>query len=95
MNILQSLDAPKPLIVTLNRSHDIDDSKVLARMRYRHPLYSHASVQAQARVPDISGQDRLWFAGAWCGFGFHEDGLRSGYAAAEALLEGIQHRRAA
>lgn len=95
MNILQSLAVPKPLIVTLNRSQDIDDSKVLARMRYRHPLYSHASVQAQARVPDISGQDRLWFAGAWCGFGFHEDGLRSGYAAAEALLDSGQHRQAA
>ncbi len=95
MNILQSLDAPRPLVVTLNRSRDIDDGKVLARMRYRHPLYSHASVRAQARVPGISGKDRLWFAGAWCGFGFHEDGLRSGYAAAEALQELIRHRRAA
>lgn len=95
MNILQSLDAPVPLVVTLNRNDDIDDSKVLARMRYRHPLYSHASVAAQARVGEISGRDRLWFAGAWCGFGFHEDGLRSGYEAADGLLNMIERRRAA
>ncbi|MGH8032316.1 MAG: NAD(P)/FAD-dependent oxidoreductase [Luteimonas sp.] len=85
MNILQSLQTTDPLVVTLNRSLDIAAERILARMRYRHPLYTHASVAAQARVPAISGRDRLWFAGAWCGFGFHEDGLRSGYAAADAL----------
>ncbi|MEP6632623.1 MAG: FAD-dependent oxidoreductase [Luteimonas sp.] len=95
MNLLQSLDAPKPLVVTLNRSADIAQQHVLATMRYRHPLYTHASVAAQARVGAISGHDRLWFAGAWRGFGFHEDGLRSGYAAADALLAAGQQRQAA
>lgn len=95
MNLLQSLDAPQPLVVTLNRNDEIDQSKVIARMRYRHPVYTRASVAAQDHVARISGHDRLWFAGAWCGFGFHEDGLRSGYAAADALLATIEGRPAA
>lgn len=95
MNLLQSLQTRDPLIVTLNRTRDIAADRILARMRYRHPLYTHASVAAQARIIDISGRDRLWFAGAYCGFGFHEDGLRSGYAAADALLATLLHRQAA
>jgi predicted NAD/FAD-binding protein len=64
-------------------------------MRYRHPVYTHASVAAQACIPAISGRDRIWYAGAWCGFGFHEDGLRSGYAAADGLLAALRRRQAA
>lgn len=85
MNLLQSLDAPEPFIVTLNRSAAIDPAKVLARMRYRHPVYSHASVAAQGLRGRINGLRRTWFAGAYWGFGFHEDGLRSGVEVARAL----------
>ena len=85
MNLLQSLESPEPFVVTLNRSEDIDPSKVIARMRYRHPVYTHASVAAQARRHEISGQRRTWFAGAAWGYGFHEDGLRSGVDVAQAL----------
>ncbi|OGT54143.1 MAG: dehydrogenase [Gammaproteobacteria bacterium RIFCSPHIGHO2_12_FULL_63_22] len=85
MNLLQSIDSPDPFIVSLNRSHDIDPGKVLARMNYRHPVYDHASVAAQARRGDINGVRRTWFAGAYWGFGFHEDGLRSGVDVARAL----------
>jgi predicted NAD/FAD-binding protein len=85
MNLLQSLDSPEPFVVTLNRSQDIDPAKVIARMRYRHPIYTHASVAAQKRRGEISGQRRTWFAGAGWGFGFHEDGLRSGVDVADAL----------
>lgn len=85
MNLLQSLDSPEPFIVTLNRSQDIDPVKVLARMKYRHPVYTHASVAAQSRRARINGQRRTWFAGAAWGFGFHEDGLRSGVEVARAL----------
>ncbi|MEE7548894.1 dehydrogenase, partial [Xanthomonas sp. Kuri4-1] len=77
MNALQSLDAPEPLIVSLNRSHDIDPARVLRRMHYRHPLQNAGSVAAQARKAEIQGVRRTWFAGAGWGFGFHEDGLRS------------------
>ncbi len=85
MNLLQNLDAPQPLIVTLNGTDSIDPSKVLKRMAYHHPLYTHASVAAQARKAEIQGQRRTWFAGAYWGWGFHEDGMRSAVEVAQAL----------
>jgi predicted NAD/FAD-binding protein len=85
MNLLQSLDAPEPLVVTLNRTQDIDPARILARMDYAHPLQDHASVAAQARRGEISGVARTWYAGAYWGYGFHEDGLRSGVDVARAL----------
>ncbi|MDL5364516.1 FAD-dependent oxidoreductase [Xanthomonas sp. NCPPB 2654] len=85
MNALQSLDAPQPLIVSLNRSGDIDPAKVLRRMRYRHPLQTQAAVAAQARKHEIQGRRGTWFAGAGWGFGFHEDGLRSAVDVAAGL----------
>lgn len=85
MNLLQGLESREPFVVTLNRSQDIDPAKVLARMRYHHPVYTHASVAAQSRRGEISGVNRTWYAGAYWGFGFHEDGLRSGIEVARAL----------
>lgn len=85
MNLLQSLDAPEPFVVTLNRSKAIDPAKVLRRMRYHHPVYTHASVAAQQRKAEIQGVNRTWFAGAYWGWGFHEDGMRSAVEVAEAL----------
>lgn len=85
MNLLQGLDSPEPFVVTLNRSAAIDPSRVLARLVYHHPVYTHASVAAQARVGELNGRRRTWFAGAWQGFGFHEDGMRAGVAAATGL----------
>ena len=85
MNLLQSIESPEPFIVTLNRSADIDPSKVIARMNYRHPVYDHASVAAQARRQEINGVRRTWYAGAYWGFGFHEDGFRSSVEVATAL----------
>ena len=85
MNLLQGLDSREPFVVTLNRSKDIDPAKVLARMRYHHPVYTHASVAAQSRRGEISGVNRTWYAGGYWGFGFHEDGLRSGIEVARAL----------
>jgi predicted NAD/FAD-binding protein len=85
MNLLQSLDCPEPLVVTLNRTAAIDPTKILKRRPYRHPQYTHASVAAQARRAEINGVDRLWFAGAYWGWGFHEDGMRSAVEVARAL----------
>jgi len=85
MNLLQSLDCPEPLVVTLNRTAAIDPTKILKRRSYRHPQYTHASVAAQARRAEINGVDRLWFAGAYWGWGFHEDGMRSAVEVARAL----------
>ena len=85
MNLLQGLDAPEPLVVTLNRTDAIDPDRVLKRMRYHHPVYTHASVAAQARKAEIQGRRRTWFAGAYWGWGFHEDGMRSAVEVAAGL----------
>lgn len=85
MNLLQNLDAPEPLIVTLNRTDRIDPARILRRMRYHHPVYNHASVAAQARRAEIQGHRHTWFAGAYWGWGFHEDGMRSAVDVANAL----------
>jgi uncharacterized protein len=85
MNHLQGIESPEPFVVTLNRTDDIDPAKILERMRYHHPVYAHASVAAQRRKPEIQGVNRIWFAGAYWGFGFHEDGMRSAVEVAQAL----------
>lgn len=85
MNLLQGIESEQPLIVTLNRSEAIDPDKILRRMQYQHPVYTPASVAAQQRKSEIQGQRNTWFAGAWWGWGFHEDGMRSAVEVAEAL----------
>jgi predicted NAD/FAD-binding protein len=77
MNILQQLDLPVPLLVTLNRADAIDPARVLARMSYDHPLFSPKSVAAQARHRELNGIRGTYFCGAWWRNGFHEDGVAS------------------
>jgi predicted NAD/FAD-binding protein len=83
MNRLQSLSAPEEFCVTLNRTEAIDPDKIIASFDYAHPVYTPAGVHAQARVAEISGQDRISFAGAYWGWGFHEDGVVSAVRVAE------------
>lgn len=85
MNLLQGIESPEPFVVSLNRCAAIDPDKVLARMRYHHPVYTQASVHAQTRKAEIQGARRTWFAGAYWGWGFHEDGMRSAVEVAAAL----------
>ena len=84
MNQLQRIDEPVDYLVTLNADARIDDDSVLARMDYTHPVYTPASVAAQRRLPDLD-DDRVAFAGAYHGWGFHEDGCLSGVRAAAAF----------
>lgn len=77
MNLLQGLSGSRTYNVTLNRTADIDPSQILRQFVYHHPVYDRRSVDAQARVPEIQGQQRTWYCGAWCGFGFHEDAVQS------------------
>ena len=84
MNRLQGHPEDEPLIVTLNPSDASRPTEVIATMTYRHPTYTGASVAAQARLTSLNS-DRIAFAGAYHGWGFHEDGCRSGVAAARAL----------
>jgi predicted NAD/FAD-binding protein len=81
MNILQRLEAPEPFLVTLNHSDAIDPERVLRRMTYHHPLYTPASVAAQARHREIDGVHSTYYCGAWLRNGFHEDGVASALAA--------------
>ncbi len=85
MNLLQGLETTQLLVVTLNRSEAIDPGRILRRIRYQHPVYTLASVAAQARRGEIQGRRRTWFAGAYWGWGFHEDGMRSAVDVASAL----------
>jgi uncharacterized protein len=82
LNRLQALDAEREYCVTLNE--EVADEHVLQRFTYEHPLYTVATLRAQAELPQLAG-GRTHFAGAYFGNGFHEDGLASGVAAAHAL----------
>jgi predicted NAD/FAD-binding protein len=78
MNILQSIRAAETFCVSLNMEHKIDGDKVLGRYLYNHPVYMQRSVPAQASHGIISGHNRTHYCGAYWGFGFHEDGVKSG-----------------
>ena len=84
MNRLQGLETDEEYFVTLNALEHIDPEAVLAVMNYEHPIYTQATVEAQMRLPSLS-TSRVAFAGAYHGWGFHEDGCRSGVDAARAL----------
>ena len=77
---LQGIDAPVDLLVTLNRTAAIDERRVLRRFSYHHPVYDRAALEAQAERRVISGVNRTSFCGAYWGYGFHEDGVRSAHA---------------
>ncbi|MCS6853765.1 MAG: FAD-dependent oxidoreductase [Elioraea sp.] len=85
MNRLQNLKTRLPLIASLNPFRDPNPASVLVERVYRHPQYDRAMLQAQKALPAIQGRDRLHFCGAWCGYGFHEDGIASAIRVAEAL----------
>jgi predicted NAD/FAD-binding protein len=77
MNMLQNLDAPQTLLVTLNRSDAIDPRRIILRASYDHPVFTPGSVAAQARHREINGARGTYFCGAWWRNGFHEDGVVS------------------
>lgn len=85
MNILQGLDAPETFCVSLNYRDRIDPDRILKRLTYHHPAYTPAGIAAQARHAEISGVNRTYYAGAYWGFGFHEDGVKSGLRVAEQI----------
>jgi predicted NAD/FAD-binding protein len=84
MNRLQQLDAQQTYVVTLNGQDRIDPATVIATMDYEHPVYDRASVAARTRLPELN-DSVVAFAGAYHGWGFHEDGCRSGAEAAASL----------
>ncbi|SEN60699.1 Predicted NAD/FAD-binding protein [Duganella sp. CF517] len=95
LNKLQPLPFEQPVIVSLNPLAPPDPRKVLREFDYAHPVFDAAAVDAQRRLPRIQGRNRVWFAGAWTGYGFHEDGLKSGLAVASAIAARAQVAHAA
>lgn len=88
MNRLQHLPVQTPISVTLNAGDQIDPATILRRIDYAHPVYTQATIAAQARWADISGpQHRTWYAGAYWFYGFHEDGVRSALRAVATMGE--------
>jgi predicted NAD/FAD-binding protein len=85
MNRLQGIDDDKPLFVSLNPPFAPGPALTFGKYMCDHPQYNAAAFAAQKRLSDIQGRRHTWFCGAWTGYGFHEDGLRSGLAVAEAL----------
>ncbi len=84
MNQLQNLSTPTPVFVTLNPPEEPRGQ--LGSWDYDHPMFDRAAIEAQAEVPGLQGTLRSYYCGAYTRYGFHEDGLMSGYAAADALI---------
>lgn len=85
LNRLQPLPCQQDVFVTLNPVQDIDPALQLASFDYAHPQLDAPAYAAQQQLPAIQGKNRVWFCGAWTGYGFHEDGLKSGMRVARAL----------
>jgi predicted NAD/FAD-binding protein len=86
LNKLQPLPFNEPVIVSLNPINEIDSKKIAATFNYTHPIFDLKSTAAQQRMHLIQGRLNTWYAGAWMGYGFHEDGHKAGLSAAKALL---------
>ena len=85
MNLLQSLNCKTPVIVSLNQNEYIDPEHILVSKKYHHPVYTRETLQAQNRIQQLQGRDNTYYCGAYLGWGFHEDGARSGVQAAEMI----------
>lgn len=85
MNRLQNIDPSRPLFVTLNPPAPPREDLTFAHFVYDHPQFDAAALGAQRRLHTIQGVNNTWFCGAWAGYGFHEDGLKSGLAIARHL----------
>ena len=85
MNILQNIKIETPVLVTLNPKGCIDPKKIIKKLNYAHPTFSIDSINAQKKHPIISGINRTFFAGAYWGNGFHEDGVKSAYDSVKQL----------
>ncbi len=89
MNRLQSIRSPEQFCVTLNNLEGIDDAKVVRRLQYQHPVFTHRSVSAQDRHESVLGANRTYFCGAYWGYGFHEDGVNSALRVAAHFGAGL------
>lgn len=94
LNRLQPLPWEQPVIVSLNPIRPIAPERIIGQYEYAHPVFDLAAVAAQGRMGELQGRHQRYFAGAWMGYGFHEDGLKAGLAAAAQLLADVDIERA-
>jgi uncharacterized protein len=85
LNKLQPVPVDTPVVLTLNPRRDIDPATIIDEFDYGHPVFDGPAIDAQQRLDAIQGNRGIWFCGAWTGYGFHEDGLKSGMRVAAAL----------
>ena len=90
LNKLQPLPFEQAVVVSLNPTKPIDPTKIIASIDYAHPVFDLAAIDAQQHLHEIQGQQHTWFAGAWMGYGFHEDGLKAGLGVARQLLQDLK-----
>ncbi|MGA8787219.1 MAG: NAD/FAD-binding protein, partial [Polaromonas sp.] len=90
INQLQPVPFNQPVVVSLNPLREISAQHVIGEYDYDHPVFDLAAIRAQQQVAQLQGRHHTWFCGAWTGYGFHEDGLKSGLAVAQQLLAETQ-----
>ena len=89
MNILQSLRTRQQYLVTLNREDRIDPGRVIRDLLYHHPVYTPPSLAARKRLSEINGRRRTYYCGAYWGYGFHEDGVKSALEVCKLFGKGL------
>lgn len=89
MNRLQNIPMDDPLFVSLNPSREIPEELIYDQIDFAHPMFDKVALDAQAKIRELQGQRRTWFAGAWNRHGFHEDGIASAISVVERLVPRI------
>ncbi len=77
LNKLQNLKTEKNYFLTLDPIFSINDSKIIKKVEFTHPIYDIETVKAQKKLSELQGKNNSWFCGSYFGYGFHEDGLKS------------------
>ncbi len=93
MNLLQNLATKQNIFVTLNPSREPEKNKIFKKIIYEHPVYNFETFNLQKKINSIQGNNNLWFCGAYLGYGFHEDGIKSGKNVSKTLLKLLLNER--